>query len=137
MFASAIGKEDEGDMVVLEVGDGLRGAGDWGGGAEKYPINTKRYGWSTRSLGQDMRQGEAVLKHESEVRCFFFGYGFAGGKLASGRPIGCSSPSPSGFKARSKARSLMEVPLHLQDSSWTSSQHPLQYLASYNGGSRG
>jgi hypothetical protein len=40
MFAATVGKEDEGDVVVLEVGEGLRGAGDWAGGAEENTIDT-------------------------------------------------------------------------------------------------
>jgi len=38
VFAATISEENEGDVVVLKVGEGLRGAGDWARGAEENTI---------------------------------------------------------------------------------------------------
>ena len=39
-LAAAIGEEDEGNVVGLEVGEGAVGAGEWFGGAEKDTVDT-------------------------------------------------------------------------------------------------
>jgi hypothetical protein len=55
VFTAAVGQEDEGDVVVLEVGKGLRRARDWDGGAEKYAIYTG--GVTGQSSALDYRCG--------------------------------------------------------------------------------
>ena len=39
-LASAIGEEDEGNAVGLEIGEGAVGTGKWFGGAEENTVNT-------------------------------------------------------------------------------------------------
>jgi hypothetical protein len=83
MFAASVGEQDERDLVLLQVGERLRGARDRGSGAEQYTIDTVRVG-STSAVRQRVPMNAAYSNAKAKSGGSFFAAGVLPESLRDG-----------------------------------------------------